>query len=163
METSFSMTHPNSPVSILLYELRIISTSYVNVSLVDNLQLAETAPVLLFRAWRESSTSYYSASLRSRALRVICRTDKRKRLSLSSVNGTYLKPSPHYYLELEGEPLEVILSCPHALIFAPKAMNKCEPRPAPKPGCIRILLQLKAAKQLIPVYKSCLFIALHHL
>ena len=34
------------------------SIKNVNVSLIENLQLAETAIVLFFRAWRESSTSY---------------------------------------------------------------------------------------------------------
>ena len=38
--------------------LHFSTTKNVNVSLIENLRLAETSPVLLFRAQRESSTSY---------------------------------------------------------------------------------------------------------
>ena len=34
--------------------------------------------------------------------------------------------------------------------FNPKGSNNCGPRPAPKPRCIQITVQLEAAEQLIP-------------
>ena len=45
-------------------KLHFSTPKNVNVSLTENLQLADTAPVLLFRAWRESFTSYSARDLR---------------------------------------------------------------------------------------------------